>query len=261
MLALESLGAQFCAELAFGVLFSLGFVPKAPVGALFYRLLGTAALVLSCAATALRWRAVEARGDPALVALVAAVIAYPVYSGPFRGRAWALGLAAALVANGAAVVVLVADAMGDAGAVPLALGSVSALATGTVSGSIGVAMVLGHWYLTIPNLGIEHLVRLNRVCVGSLLTSLAAIAAVYAVCSPALGEREPPLAGPWGWFHIGTRIAVGVLVPLLFAWMASSSLRYRNTRSATGILYASTVLALIGAAAAVALQDAYGVPL
>ncbi len=43
--------------------------------------------------------------------------------------------------------------------------------------------------------------------------------------------------------------------------MAASSLRFRNTRSATGILYASTVLVLIGTAVSISLQDSYGVPL
>jgi hypothetical protein len=69
------------------------------------------------------------------------------------------------------------------------------------------------------------------------------------------------LLGPWGLFHLGTRVAVGLAVPLVFAWMTSGSLRYRNTRSATGILYASTVLVLIGTAVSISLQDAYGVPL
>ena len=38
------LGAQFCLELSFGVLFALAFVPKAPVGTLFYRLMGSTAM-------------------------------------------------------------------------------------------------------------------------------------------------------------------------------------------------------------------------
>ena len=57
------------------------------------------------------------------------------------------------------------------------------------------------------------------------------------------------------------RVAVGIALPLLFAWMTASSLRYENTRSATGILYASTVLVLIGTAVSISLQDSYGVPL
>ena len=43
--------------------------------------------------------------------------------------------------------------------------------------------------------------------------------------------------------------------------MTAGSLAYDNTRSATGILYASTVLVLIGTAASLSLQDSYGIPL
>ena len=43
--------------------------------------------------------------------------------------------------------------------------------------------------------------------------------------------------------------------------LTASALRFGNTRSATGILYASTVLVLIGTAVSVSLQDTFGVPL
>jgi hypothetical protein len=35
-----------------------------------------------------------------------------------------------------------------------------------VAGSVGLAMVLGHWYLTVPKLEIRHCERLNQVTVG-----------------------------------------------------------------------------------------------
>ena len=60
--------------------------------------------------------------------------------------------------------------------------------------------------------------------------------------------RAPTEFGMWALFYLGTRVTVGLLLPLLFAWMTSESLRHENTRSATGILYASTVLVLIGTA-------------
>ena len=41
----SSLGTQFCLELAFGVFVALAFVPKAPVGRLFYRIMGSVAIV------------------------------------------------------------------------------------------------------------------------------------------------------------------------------------------------------------------------
>jgi len=43
--------------------------------------------------------------------------------------------------------------------------------------------------------------------------------------------------------------------------MTAGSLKLGNTRSATGILYASTILVLIGTAVSISLQDSYGVPL
>ena len=76
-----------------------------------------------------------------------------------------------------------------------------------------------------------------------------------------LRAADTPLLGPWGLFYLGARVAVGLALPLLFAWMTAGSLAHRNTRSATGILYASTVLVLIGTAASLGLQDSYGMPL
>jgi len=122
-------------------------------------------------------------------------------------------------------------------------------------------MVLGHWYLTVPKLEIHYLARLNRVAVVSMLASLAILGLACWTFAETLRAAEPPLFGPWGLFYFGTRLAVGLGFPLVFAAMAASSLRFRNTRSATGILYASTVLVLIGTAISVFLQDSYGVPL
>lgn len=254
------LATQFCFELGFGVLVALAFVPKAPVGTLFYRVMGTSALAPVLVGLAaplgtggMHW------SDPAILLSALAVLAYPVYSGPVRGARWASGLALALVGLAAAVVVLVADAGASGGA--LLLGGLSALATGAVAGSVALAMVLGHWYLTVPNLKVEHLRRLNRVTVISMLACLALIVLTCVAFGVPVDERGGSILRPMGLFHLGTRVAVGLVVPLLFAWMTSSSLRYENTRSATGILYASTVLVLIGTFVSVSLQDAYGVPL
>ena len=41
----SDLGTQFCLELAFGVLAGLACIPRAPLGAFFYRLMGSTALV------------------------------------------------------------------------------------------------------------------------------------------------------------------------------------------------------------------------
>lgn len=258
----SQLGAQFCYELAFGVLLALAFVPKAPVGAFFYRIMGTSALVLVLAGIALPLtRGTGGATDPHVVAAAVAVAAFPVYSGPFRGRSWAAGLATALAATAAAVAFVLRDALTGASESRLALGVLSALATGAVAGSVGLAMVLGHWYLTVPNLAITHLARLNRVTVWTMAGSSLVLLATCAAFASDLSGAEIPLFGAWGLFYLGTRVAVGLAMPLFFAWMTFGALKHGNTRSATGILYASIPLVLIGAAASLWLQDTYGVPL
>lgn len=257
----SDLGSQFALELAFGVLLALAFVPRAPVGKLFYRLMGGAALcALGVAALLPTWTGAEAWSSPAVLACLAAALLFPLYASQPRGQRWWVGLGAALAAIVAALGLRLAASL-ELGPGELLLALASALATGAVAGSVGLAMVLGHWYLTVPKLDVAHLVRLNRVSVLCMLACLAAVGASALVFGERVGAGGRPLTDMWGLFYLGTRVTVGLLVPLAFAWMASSSLVHRNTRSATGILYASTILVLIGAAASISLQDSYGVPL
>lgn len=255
------LSQQFCLELGFGVLVALAFVPPAPVGLLFYRLMGTCGALPLALALVARLRGGEPWNDPGVLAIGVALLAYPIYSGPMRGARWIAGLGAGLLGSALAVAVVVRQGLPELQPVGQLVATASGLATGTVAGSVGLAMVLGHWYLTVPKLEIGYLVRLNRVTVVSMLVSLAMLGTACFVFAEELRVAEPPLFGPWGLFYLGTRFAVGLGLPLLFAAMAASSLRFRNTRSATGILYASTVLVLIGTAVSVFLQDSYGIPL
>jgi hypothetical protein len=257
----SKLGIQFCWELAFGVLLALAFVPRAPVGSLFYRIMGSTALVLLASGVGLALGAARPWSDPGVVGACVACAAFPLYSGPVRGRIWGVGLAAGMAGAAFATFCELRNWMPEADAMTMGLAGLSALATGTVAGSVGLAMVLGHWYLTVPNLGIAHLERLNRVTIVSMGASLALVLLLCLLHRQELNSSRAPLFGAWGLFHLGTRVAVGLLMPLLFAWMAASSLRYQNTRSATGILYASTVLVLIGTAVSLSLQGSYGLPL
>lgn len=258
----NSLATQFCLELTFGVFVALAFVPKAPVGRLFYRIMGTAAVVpLMLAGLVPPIEESASWTDPRILATWSALAAFPVISGPFRGTKWALGLGWGLLWTAVALVLTLSESATTTGALQLATGSLSAMATGAVAGSVGLAMVLGHWYLTVPNLSVHHLVRLNRVTIGSMLISLAALGLSILVFGEELAAARQPLLSPWGLFYLGARVAVGLALPLLFAWMTAGSLQFKNTRSATGILYASTVLVLIGTAVSISLQDSYGVPL
>jgi hypothetical protein len=258
----SDLGAQFCLQLAAGTLLALAFVPRAPVGDFFYRLMGTTAAVPVLAAGLIPVLA-DGRDplEPALLATWAGLLAWPFYSGRTRGRAWALALSLGLGAALVALSLTLRRGLEVEGAAALALLTASALATGAVAGSVGLAMVLGHWYLTVPKLKVSYLGRLNRVTVGSMLASLVLVGLTCAAFQGELEAAATPLFGPRGLFNIGTRLVVGLVLPLVFAWMTGESVRLGNTRSATGILYASTVLVLIGTALSLNLQDVYGLPL
>lgn len=258
----NALGTQFCLELAFGVLLALAFVPKAPVGTLFYRIMATAALapLLVGALAPPLWGGVE-WGDAGVWTACLAAIAYPAISGPTRGPKWALALAWSLLWSGSALVIAVqrGSSLADSGG--LWLGALSAMATGSVAGSVAMAMVLGHWYLTIPTLHVKHLRRLNRLTIVCMLACTVLLVITCATFADRLNAGERPLLGATGMFYLGTRVTAGLLLPLVFSWMTAGSLKFENTRSATGILYASTILVLIGTAVSISLQDSYGIPL
>ncbi len=261
-MAWSSLGTQFCLELAFGVLVTMAAVARAPLGTFFFQLMGLTALVPLCVAIGLdpmadagEWLAL-----PRVLAGVAAAT-FLVYAGPVRARTRELVLVVASVASAASLALYLRDVGSIGSGLPWAVASLSALGTGLVGGSVGLAMVFGHWYLTIPTLEVAWLVRLNRLTMIWMVLSLAAVLATCAVFQRDLAARDIDIFGMWPMFHIGTRLLLGIAMPLLFGWMCAQSLRYRNTRSATGILYASTVLVLIGTAVSLFLQDLYGVPL
>jgi len=261
-MAWSPLGTQFCLELAFGVLLGLCLIPKAPVGTFFYRLMVTTALLPLLAAFAVppmfggvSWTA------PATIAAGVACLSFPFASGPVNARRRLIALVWSAAWTAVALTLVIREATLVEGPLELTLGTLSALATGAVAGGVGLAMVLGHWYLTVPQLPISWLQRVNRLTAFAMIASALLLALTCFVFREPFAAARTPLLGPWGLFYLGARVSIGLALPLVFAWMTASSLEYKNTRSATGILYASTVLVLIGTAVSISLQDSYGVPL
>lgn len=256
------LGTQFSLELAFGVLLGLCLLVRAPLGLFFHSMLGfTAALPLMVACAAPPFFTGVSWSTPVTLASGAALLGIPILAGPVRNDWRRVGVLWSTSWTAVAIVLAVREAPGVDGVGGVCLGSLSAMATGVVAGGVGLAMVVGHWYLTVPQLPIVWLARMNRFTAGAMVLSGVLVGITLLVYADAFSAADVPLLGPWGLFHLGTRIAVGLGFPLLFAWMTAGSLKYGNTRSATGILYASTVLVLIGAAVSLSLQDSYGVPL
>ncbi|MFT7669532.1 MAG: hypothetical protein ACI8X5_002237, partial [Planctomycetota bacterium] len=132
----SDLGGQFCLQLTFGTLLALAFVPKAPVGVLFYRVMGTAAVIpifvagtLPIVYGGLAWN------DPSILATWAGLLAFPFYAGKTRGKAWVAALGVGLISCILALALTMNRSVDLAG-LELGVALLSALATGAVAGSV-----------------------------------------------------------------------------------------------------------------------------
>ena len=221
-MAWSPLATQFCLELAFGVLFGLCFLSKAPLGTFFHLMMGaTALLPMLVGALAPPLYSEGPWGGPATVCALAGALSSPWLMGPVRSRLRTLAAIWATLCCGTALAFVVRSVPGVEGVGSLVLGSLSVMATGLVAGSVGLAMVLGHWYLTVPQLPISWLVRINRLTVWAMVASGVLLAGSCWLSAQSFAQMDRPLLGSWGLVFLGTRVATGLALPLLFAWMTA----------------------------------------
>lgn len=121
----------------------------------------------------------------------------------------------------------------------------SAIATG---GSLG-AMLLGHSYLT-ARLSFKPFRQFT-------LLLLIMLAIRVLTVTPVLFMDHLEMMD---WVYLSARAAFGLLLPLVFAWMAWQCARIESNQSATGILYAMTALVFLGEMTAVYLQMTSEIP-
>jgi hypothetical protein len=123
------------------------------------------------------------------------------------------------------------------------------MAATALLGSVMLTMVFGHWYLVIPRLSIEPLMRLTKVLMAAIAARVVTIAATVAV----LQFKQPiPLAtvfreliiqqGIFFW----PRMIFGVIIPVVLAIMIWSTVKLKHTQAATGLLYLAVVALLFG---------------
>ncbi len=103
------------------------------------------------------------------------------------------------------------------------------------------AMLLGHWYLNTPTMELLPLKRLVMLMAAAIIarTILCGMCLVYHL--QAEGSPEFNI-----WAFLALRWLSGFIGTLALAWMAWLTLKVPNTQSATGILYASVILAFMG---------------
>jgi hypothetical protein len=123
----------------------------------------------------------------------------------------------------------------------------SELAAGWLIGGAFATMLLGHWYLTAPMMKLRPLEILNR-CLGAAAVTRGVIAAIAIV---QLADFSP---GQTQVIWLTMRWVCGILAPIAAMVLVRSILRFRNTQSATGVLFAAVILVFIGETTAAVLS-------
>ncbi len=127
-------------------------------------------------------------------------------------------------------------------------------------GSITIAWLLGHAYLTATKMTIAPLRRFS-----GMLTTTVAIRVVFALASLTVGWAMHGdsflnlLTNQW--LVASLRGGLGLVAVAVFAWMVADCVRLRATQSATGILYFGSVFAYVGELASQYLTREVGWPL
>lgn len=155
------------------------------------------------------------------------------------------------LAGGLAILSTVAVAsvaVSSAGAVnrPPALTIFDSLSSAWLIGSTTAAMLLGHWYLTATGMRLTPLIQYVRLA--GLAIGMKGAVALAAALLPVTGSAAAP------WTLLALRWA-GIVGPLIMVGLTLTILKYRNTQSATGVLYAATILVFMGEMAAALLSE------
>ncbi len=174
------------------------------------------------------------------VSVLHLVAAFTEHARLARALGWAGGAVGVV-----AIVLLAALVSAPAWSYAGVLGSM--LVSALVLGGSLMAMSWGHWYLTNSGLPKEPLEQMALLVLGALV-----VQALLVVAGAAAPVRETPLTqGAFGvslgenpafWFRVG----VGLLFPLVLAWLAWRAAMIRGMMSATGLLYIAVGAVLAG---------------
>ena len=133
-----------------------------------------------------------------------------------------------------------------------------------ILGSVLGAMITGHWYLVQHKLSLTPLKNSSVIYITSVLLRIVLIGLSILIFfkmkeGGELVNAILSLNGS-GYIFIG-RIVFGLIVPLVFGIMVWKSTKIRATQSATGILYATIILVLMGETFGKVLFFLIGIPL
>lgn len=265
---------SFLGSLAAGMLLALSTGSVGQIAWRFLRLVATLALALSCIAAAWVVRTpVETRlsahgwlvvgfAGSALVSAALMVLA-PIsgrMSGYYRGLSLAGGLGG-LFAICLPILETKSGGTGESWAL-LVLALVGKALSSMLLGSITVAWLLGHAYLTATRMTLAPLRHFSRLLSWVVATRILflplGLFGAWLMTGTSFSSGWSALEG-W-WLILVLRIGVGLLALAVFTYMIADCVRLRSTQSATGILYFGSVFAYIGELASHYLTEQMGWP-
>ncbi|MBI4531260.1 MAG: hypothetical protein HY709_07025 [Candidatus Latescibacteria bacterium] len=141
----------------------------------------------------------------------------------------------------------------------------ASLLSSGVLGGVGFSMVLGHWYLVVPRLSIEPLKRTSKFFIGALIARIVLLILTLLILWNAGGShvvRDLWLAsGAFPTLLLWSRLLLGLIIPAVFLYLIWGTVKIRSTQEATGILYVTTALILLGELVSKYLSVVYALPL
>ena len=246
-------------------------VARSPAGPGFYRmtlLIGLACLFLGLglrvggATTALTLPTPLAFGGYALSVLAVILFAIKLRPHTEPDFMW-LYLAALAGVAGVATDPALHGWNGDIGTFGATL-YVAGLASAVAAvGAVLFAMLLAHWYLVEPRMPLAPLRRVLIMFAATQMLLVVQLIAVVAFHWPAWTSMDGGLLRA---FTLGNALFVamrgflGVLAPIMLAWMTWKTVEIRSIQSATGILYAAVVFVLFGETICIYLSLTSGQP-
>lgn len=245
-----------------------------PISWKFIRLVGFLVFALGCLAIGWRLRAAEAASGSALWAwrfgVVFGVTAMLIaFLAPLSQRmgVWLRTLCMIGGTAGVLASCLSTPAMTSSNELPLSAAAVAMLSIGQILGalllgSITVAWLLGHAYLTATKMTIAPLRHFSRVLLGAIALRIAFM--FLALGLPLLWgvgtDTVTTTTLGRSWLLLVLRVGVGLVAVGGFAYMVADCVRLRATQSATGILYFGSVFAYVGELAALQLAADFAWP-
>ena len=185
----------------------------------------------------------------AILALAALSVSPLLHSRRYKVSGWVRSLLGLCGAAGLVAGLMWTEPMSMASP-PVPSAAISHVLGGLLLGSVTVAWLLGHRYLTASEMTIDPLKRASQllfVTLGARWSFLLIMLSVGALAS-GMADSGGPFSARLAsiWMPLSMRIGIGLVLPTVFAYMVWQCVRLRSTQSATGILFFLSILVAVG---------------